>query len=67
MTLGGRGLTSTVASTFEAGFVNGMGKLPDKSVELQDTPNRIQDAAASNVIMFFIAPKPTVGLFHVNF
>ena len=65
--MGGRGLTSTVASTFEAGFVNGIGKLPDKSVELQDTPNRMQDAAASNAIVFFIAPKRILGLFHVNF
>tara|TARA_R100001440_G_scaffold24346_1_gene39683 strand:- start:557 stop:751 length:195 start_codon:yes stop_codon:yes gene_type:complete len=56
-TFGGIGLTSTFAWIFVAGFVNGIGKLPDKSVELHDTPNRMQDAAAIVMITRFIRGK----------
>jgi hypothetical protein len=29
-----------------AGFVNGIGRLPERSVELHDAPNRMQDTPA---------------------
>ena len=66
-TFGGIGLTSTLALIFDAGFVNGMGKLPDKSVELHDTPNTIQDAATSITTLRFIIHKRTESDLHVNF
>jgi len=47
--------------------VNGIGKLPDKSVEEHDAPNKIHDTAATNVIKRFILQHGMLPDFHVNF
>lgn len=47
--------------------MNGIGKLPDKSVEEHDAPNKIHDTAATNVIIRFILQQSMPPDFHVNF
>ena len=47
--------------------MNGIGKLPDKSVEEHDAPNKIHDTVATNVIKRFILQQDMPPDFHVNF
>ena len=46
--------------------MNGMGRLPCSPVELQETPNTTQDAAANPTIIFFIQNKGKCSGLRVN-
>ena len=47
--------------------MNGRGKLPERSVELQDAPNRMHDTLPNIITNFFIVWQSTCMVFSVNF